>query len=148
MAKEINVIGHKIEIGAGSSSGHPDFKGQQTSDIRNWIRIDGGEWYKIAHGFNILQVLELFEYCKRESQVLAIFEMLGDVLRVKAKPILKESVLPISDVSVSLPIEEIKNAIYQFKKEELPDAESPFHYEAEIWAGMKHFIQWLEAKRQ
>ena len=54
----------------------------------------------------------------------------------------------IHDVSISLPVEEIKNAIYQFKKEELPDAESPFHYEAEIWAGMKHFIQWLEAKRQ
>jgi len=59
-----------------------------------------------------------------------------------------ERQLPIPDVSVSLPVEEIKNAIYQFKKEELSDAESPFHYEAEIWAGMKHFIQWLEANEQ
>lgn len=46
-----------------------------------------------------------------------------------------------------LSIEEIKNYIFQFKKEELPDAEAPFHYEAEIWSGMKHFIRWLENKK-
>jgi len=45
-------------------------------------------------------------------------------------------------------MEEIKNLIYQFKKEELPNAESPFHYEAEIWAGMKSFLMWLEIKEQ
>ena len=41
-----------------------------------------------------------------------------------------------------------KKAVYQFKEEELPDAESPFHYEAEIWSGMKSFIRWIEAKQQ
>lgn len=49
-------------------------------------------------------------------------------------------------VSGSLPVEDIKKAIFQFKKECLPDAEAPFHYEAEIWAGMQSFIRWLESK--
>ena len=52
----------------------------------------------------------------------------------------------ISDVRLSLPLEEIKKAVYKFKKEELPDAEVPYHYEAEIWAGMKSFIKWIESK--
>lgn len=56
--------------------------------------------------------------------------------------------LGINPVSGLLSIEDIKKAVYQFKKEELPDAEVPFHYEAEIWAGMKSFIRWLEAKQQ
>lgn len=51
-----------------------------------------------------------------------------------------------TDVNGSLPVEDIKKAIFQFKKECLPDAEAPFHYEAEIWAGMKRFISWLESK--
>lgn len=45
-------------------------------------------------------------------------------------------------------MEEIKKLICQFKEEQLPDAESPFHYEAEIWAGMKSFIDWLENKEK
>lgn len=40
----------------------------------------------------------------------------------------------------------LKELIHKFKKEELPDAESPYHYEAEIWAGMKDFIKWLDKK--
>ena len=51
-----------------------------------------------------------------------------------------------TDVSGSLPVEDIKKAIFQFKKECLPDAEAPFHYEAEIWAGIQSFIRWLESK--
>lgn len=51
-----------------------------------------------------------------------------------------------TDVGGSLPVEDIKKAIFQFKKECLPDAEVPFHYEAEIWAGMESFIRWLESK--
>ena len=51
-----------------------------------------------------------------------------------------------TSVSGSLPVEDIKKAIFQFKKECLPDAEAPFHYEAEIWAGIQSFIRWLESK--
>ena len=43
-------------------------------------------------------------------------------------------------------IKEITDLVYRFKQEELPDAESPYHYEAEIWSGMKLFLRWLEAK--
>ena len=41
--------------------------------------------------------------------------------------------------------EELKKRIHQFKEECLPDAEAPFDCEAEVWAGMKHFIQWMES---
>ena len=44
--------------------------------------------------------------------------------------------------------EKIQELVYQFKKEELPDAESPYHFEAEIWAGMKSFLMWLEIKEK
>lgn len=50
-------------------------------------------------------------------------------------------------ISGSLPIEDIKKAIKKFKKEELPDAESPYHHEAEIWSGMQSFIRWLDANK-
>lgn len=43
-----------------------------------------------------------------------------------------------------LNIIELKSLLHKFKKEELPDAEIPFHYEAEIWAGMEHLVVWLE----
>lgn len=52
------------------------------------------------------------------------------------------------DIKNSFPLEEVKKLIYKFKEEELPDAESPFHCEAEIWDGMKNFIQWLEKTKQ
>lgn len=45
-------------------------------------------------------------------------------------------------------INNVKDFILQFKKENLPDAETPFHYEAEIWSGMKQFIQFLEEKEK
>ncbi|HRH83609.1 MAG TPA: hypothetical protein PK210_05165 [Bacteroidia bacterium] len=62
-----------------------------------------------------------------------------------SKPAQKQA-LRKTDVSGSLPVEDIKKAIFRFKKECLPDAEAPFHYEAEIWAGMQSFIRWLESK--
>lgn len=58
----------------------------------------------------------------------------------------QKKVLNKTDISSSLLVEDTKKAIFQFKKECLPDAETPFHYEAEIWAGMKSFISWLESK--
>ena len=45
----------------------------------------------------------------------------------------------------SLNIDEIKKAVYKFKKEELPDAEIPYHFESEIWSGIQSFIDWLES---
>ena len=34
------------------------------------------------------------------------------------------------------------------KKEQLPDADSPFHYEAEAWVGLKYFLEWLKDKNK
>ena len=45
-------------------------------------------------------------------------------------------------------MEEIEKLIYQYKKEQLPDADSPFHYEAEAWAGLKYFLEWLKYKNK
>lgn len=43
-------------------------------------------------------------------------------------------------------LEHFKNLVFDFKQKELPDAESPFHYEAEIWSGFKSFIEFLDKK--
>ena len=43
-------------------------------------------------------------------------------------------------------INEIKKLIKEFKKEELPNANTPFHYEAEQAAGFDYFIEWLTKK--
>ena len=47
----------------------------------------------------------------------------------------------------SLDIKEVKKALHEYKKQELPDSESPYHFEAEIWAGMEHFMFWLKDKK-
>jgi len=57
----------------------------------------------------------------------------------------RKQLLILLGVSGSFNIDEIKKAIHKFKKEELPDAESPYHFEAEIWSGMKSFLRWLES---
>ena len=49
-------------------------------------------------------------------------------------------------VSVSLYIEETKKLLLQYRDEEMPNWNKPFHYEAEGWAAMKYFLQWLECK--
>ena len=51
----------------------------------------------------------------------------------------------LSCVSVSLLVE-IKTLLEQYRDEEMPNWNAPFHYEAEGWASMKYFIQWLERK--
>lgn len=48
-------------------------------------------------------------------------------------------------VSGSLLVE-IKSLLYQYRDEEMPDWDTPYHYDAEGWAAMKYFIQWLERK--
>jgi hypothetical protein len=50
-----------------------------------------------------------------------------------------------TDVSGSLLVE-IKTLLEQYRDEEMPDWNTPFHYEAEGWASMKYFIQWLERR--
>lgn len=41
----------------------------------------------------------------------------------------------------------IEKLITQYIKEELPDANSPYHHEAEIAAGFEYFIEWVKKKR-
>jgi hypothetical protein len=48
-------------------------------------------------------------------------------------------------VSGSL-LEEIKTLLEQYRDEEMPNWNAPFHYEAEGWASMKYFIEWLERR--
>ena len=51
----------------------------------------------------------------------------------------------LADVSGSLHIEKLLN---EYKKEQMPDADEPFHHEAEIAAGFRFFIEWLKRKEQ
>jgi hypothetical protein len=48
-------------------------------------------------------------------------------------------------VSGSLLVE-IKTLLEQYRDEKMPNYNAPFHYEAEGWASMKKFIQWLECR--
>jgi hypothetical protein len=43
-------------------------------------------------------------------------------------------------------IEELNKLIEQFKDEKLPDHDSPFHFEAEIWSGLQSFKIWATNK--
>jgi len=54
--------------------------------------------------------------------------------------------LDIPVVSDSLHIEETKKLLLQYRDEEMPDWNTPFHYQSEGWATMKYFLQWLESK--
>ena len=49
------------------------------------------------------------------------------------------------DVSGSL-LMEIKTLLEQYRDEEMPNWNAPFHYDAEGWEAMKYFIQWLERR--
>ena len=44
-------------------------------------------------------------------------------------------------------IQKIEDLLNEYKKEELKNCEVPFHYEAEIASGFKHFIEWLKRKK-
>jgi len=46
----------------------------------------------------------------------------------------------------TLTINQIEKLINDFKNEELPDADTPFHYEKEIAAGFKDFVKWLKKR--
>lgn len=57
-----------------------------------------------------------------------------------------EKKFAISGVSGSLLVKEMTKLLEQYRDEEMPDWNSPFHYDAEGWAAMKYFIRWLECK--
>ena len=41
---------------------------------------------------------------------------------------------------------EVKTFLEQYRDEEMPGWNKPFHYDAEGWVAMKYFIKWLERK--
>ena len=43
-------------------------------------------------------------------------------------------------------LSKIKTLLEQYRDEEMPDWNTPFHYNAEGWASMRYFINWLEDK--
>jgi hypothetical protein len=43
-------------------------------------------------------------------------------------------------------VEEIKKELLEFRAEQLPSYNSPYHYQSEIWSGLELFIEWLEKK--
>ena len=47
---------------------------------------------------------------------------------------------------VAVDFAEIERLIEEYKKEELPNSNEPFHHEAEAAAGFKYFIKWLKRK--
>lgn len=54
--------------------------------------------------------------------------------------------LNIPDTSSSLDVGKIKKTLEQYRDEEMPGWDTPFHHDAEGWAAMKYFIRWLESK--
>ena len=52
--------------------------------------------------------------------------------------------LLIPVVGGSLPL---ASAVEQFIKEELPNADKPFHYHAEGAAAIREFVQWMERRK-
>lgn len=42
--------------------------------------------------------------------------------------------------------DEIERRIGEFKEQELPDRNIPYHFEAEISAGLDAFLNWLKSK--
>lgn len=41
----------------------------------------------------------------------------------------------------------VKKLLEQYRNEEMPDWNTPFHYDCEGWAAIKYFIEWLENKK-
>ncbi len=53
--------------------------------------------------------------------------------------------LAVADVSGSLHIEKLME---EYKKEQMPDANTPFHHESEIASVFNHFILWVKRKNK
>lgn len=72
----IEKFGHRIEFGMGSSTGHPGFKGMQTSDIREWIKIDDGEWFKPDRSFRFYKIREVIDLLDSEDELVKFLKTL------------------------------------------------------------------------
>jgi len=68
----INKFRHTIEVGLGSSTGHPEYKGVQTSDIREWIKIDDGGWTRLQHLLSERKILSMIELCDDEVKLIIV----------------------------------------------------------------------------
>lgn len=75
---EVEKFGHKIRMSFGSSTGNPDFKGMQTSDIREWIKF-GDIWFKAYGSFTWRQIQAMIDICKTEYQLICLMNMLSAV---------------------------------------------------------------------
>ena len=73
----IEKFNHKIEIGTGSSTGHPDHKGMQTCDIVTWYKFDDNPWFRPYGRFSRWQIIAMINLCERESQLVSLFELLS-----------------------------------------------------------------------
>lgn len=82
-----------------------------------------------------------------ENTVSEVFGMMPDA-KVCPEETDKESEDKLKDNIEHLNIQELAKLVTLYRKEELPDAEVPFHYHAEIWSGMKEFILWMESKEK
>jgi hypothetical protein len=46
----------------------------------------------------------------------------------------------------NIKIEEIEKLLTEYRDEEMPGWNEPFHYEAEGWQSMVYFLEWLKRK--
>lgn len=74
--KELKKFGYTIEFGFGSSVGHPDYKGIQTSDIQLWFKVNKSKWIK-ANEYSMIKLVTLIEACKDKKQLKIILKDLG-----------------------------------------------------------------------
>lgn len=95
----------------------------------------------------MLEKIKLLKHWVSTQQVVAKFRnrntddlaTLVNQLEIEAERALHQ---PLA--SDSLLLLEIKTLIEQYKVEEMPDWNVPYHYDAEGWAALKAFIRWLE----
>lgn len=73
----MEIFGHKIRFEWGSSTGYPGFKGIQTSDVVLWIQLDNYDWIRPYGRFSQVQLMDMFDICKNEYQLVCLVEMLG-----------------------------------------------------------------------
>lgn len=80
---------------------------------------------------------KIFDWHESELQRLGLTTEVIEIKRNK-----KGSISNITGIS------HIEKLLQEYKKKELPDADEPFHFEAEIASGFKYFIQWLKRKEK
>lgn len=73
----IEKYGHKIYFDYGSSTGHPEYKGMQTCDIKLWVKIDDNKWFRPYGSFDISQIQKMIDICRNEFQLVSLMELLS-----------------------------------------------------------------------